>query len=123
MASVNSRFNSFLESPGLELKQFYRKTSENIFPEADYIPDVLKHSMAKGDRFIKQFLNNPHNNLRIFYFQLFRLCYMPNLVHTLPFINRLKKVVLSNNFKILFSFDTEEYSNLFNNLQFKRLFV
>lgn len=106
MTSIASLFQGTLAQSGLSLSHFFRNAAENLFPEAEYIPDVLKCSAATKDRFIKQFLNNPHGNLRIFYFQLLRLCYMPSLVHTLPLINRLKKVILNPDFQILFSFDT-----------------
>ena len=98
MATFISKFEGILKASGYSLKQFFRTAADDLFPEAEYRPEVLKCAATGNNRFVKQFLNNPHSNLRIFYFQLLRLCYSSNICHSLGICNKLKKVVLNSHF-------------------------
>jgi hypothetical protein len=74
---------------------------------------------------IKTSRTDAHSNLRIFYFHLLRLSYeieMNELGVNKTFITNLRNYVLHPDFEILFTPDTESQRELYNDLQFKKLF-
>jgi hypothetical protein len=77
------------------------------------------------NRVIKTSAPDAHSNFRIFYFHLLRLSYEIETVDTGVnniFLMNLRNYMLHPDFEILFTPDTETQRDIFNNMQFKKLF-
>jgi hypothetical protein len=70
------RFQQAVESPGLALLNFYSPEPADLIPNnTGACPDFFNHNLVSPYRVLKLFLDSPHSNIRIFYFQLLRVTY------------------------------------------------
>ena len=70
------RFQQAVELPGLSLNSFYSPEPANLIPNnLGSCPEFFNHNLVSPYRVLKLFLDSPHSNIRIFYFQLLRVTY------------------------------------------------
>lgn len=111
--------------PGANLTDFFTEPPVNLFPDATNIPPFFESNLLSSNRTIKTSNNDVHNNIRLFYLHLFRLAYQIDIAEQLPthqYLTNLKTCLLHPSFEILFTPDTEPQRELYNDVQFKKLF-
>ena len=74
---------------------------------------------------MKQFLDDPQSNIRVFYIQLLRLAFeVPtDSGYNHICLQNFKKIVFHPEFEILFTPDSEGQREIYNDFQFKKLFA
>lgn len=96
-----------LNQPGIDLDDFFCPESENdIFPTATTYPTFFDENLLSSSRVIKHFPDDPHCNIRVFYYNLLKLSYEfygeNNEAIDFPLTN-FKNRVFSDKFEIRFS--------------------
>lgn len=68
-----------------------------MFPNAETFPEFFEENLVSDDRVLKQFLNNCHNNIRVFYYQFLRLGYeiQAEVGDNKKFITNFKRIVFN----------------------------
>lgn len=126
MTPEQQRFQEALRAEGYSLTSFPVDNPSNLFPDnVGPEPEFFKSNLQSPNRILKVFKNDPHSNIRIFYFQLLRVTYeieTDNGFNT-TFISNLIHIVFHNEFEILFTPETESQRDLYCDFQFKKLFA
>ena len=119
------RFQDIQEMEGLGILNFQQEQPEDLFPNATYHPEFFNQNLVNPNRVLKQLLNDPQSNIRVFYYQLIRLAFEVPTEHGYNHncMNNFKKIVFHPEFEILFTPDTESEREVFNDFQFKKLFA
>lgn len=61
---------------GIDLQQFFQEVPvDDLLPPATSYPAFFNENLVSPNRILKQLLNNPQSNIRVFYFQILRLGY------------------------------------------------
>jgi hypothetical protein len=96
-----------------------------MFPDAYLYPSFFNENLVSPNRILKLFASNPQSNIRIFYVQILRLGYEIEVegVNSRNFILNLRRIVFHPEFEILFTQDTDEKRDIYNDFQFKKLFA
>lgn len=72
----DTRFQEILELEGIGLDEFFEQNANtDLFVDAQTYPVFFNDNLVSPNRVLKEFINNPHSNIKIFYLQLFRLGY------------------------------------------------
>ena len=71
----DDRFEEILRLDGMNIQVFHQEPPVDLFPNAKYHPEFFNQNLVNPNRVLKQFLNDPQSNIRIFYFQLLRLAF------------------------------------------------
>ena len=122
----DTRFQEILSSPKYSL-QSYRvdPPRSSLFPDSINYPEFFNENLVSPNRVIKEFLNDPHSNVRIFYFQLFRLGFEVETESNIgrEFVLAFRRIVFNSQFEILFTRDSETMRDVYNDFQFKKFFA
>lgn len=100
---VQIPFVPFL-ADGVEFPEFFNDDNED----------------STTNRVIKQLVDDAHSNLRVVYFEVFRLA---DEADDDTFLTNLKRKVFSIDFDIMFTPQTENNRVVYNDFQFKRFFA
>ena len=71
----DDRFEEILRMDGVSIQSFHQEDPADLFPNAKYYPEFFSQNLVNPNRVLKQFLNDPQSNIRIFYLQLLRLAF------------------------------------------------
>lgn len=102
----DARFEEILGLEGIDIQEFYQEAPVNdLFPNAKSYPEFFNENLVSPDRVLKEFLNNPQSNIRIFYFQVLRLGYEieSETGNNRNFIVNLRRIIFHPDFEILFT--------------------
>lgn len=96
-----------------------------MFPDALTYPNFFNENLVSPNRVLKVFKDNVQSNIKIFYIQILRLAYEISLEenNSRMFMLNLRRIVFHPEFEILFTQETEEKRDLYNDFQFKKLFA
>ena len=121
----DDRFEEILRLEGHNIRAFHQEGTETFFPNATHYPEFFNQNLVNPNRVIKQFINDPQSNIRIFYLQLLRLAFeIPSETgYHHVCLQNLKRIVFHPEFEILFTPDTEPNRDVYNDFQFKKLFA
>lgn len=73
---ADARFEDILRVPGISIEQHRGiPPAVPLFHNATVYPEFFNENLVSPYRIIKEFLNDPHANIRALYFQLLRLAY------------------------------------------------
>ena len=92
-----------------------------IFEDAQDYPQFFKNNLVDDARIIKVFKDDPQANIRVFYYQYLKLCFELDCENVENYINKIEDLIINSEFHFLFP--EEEHLQLFNDKQFKRLFI
>lgn len=113
--------------PTLILRDFHSDSSllSSLFtPQLTYPPFFITN-LLDPHRAILKFTDSPTNNsIRVFYYQLFKICFELNrneLLEQRDYLNELKAVILDDRFRIKCSQKETIDTQRLNNLMFKPL--
>lgn len=67
-------FIDLLKEPGIDIEEFL-SPENNIFPDASTYPPFLDENLLSPLRVVKYFADDPHSNIRVFYYHLLKMTY------------------------------------------------
>ena len=104
----DDRFDQIIKMEGLNIQSFHQDPPLDLFPSAETYPEFFNQNLVNPNRVLKQFLNDPQSNIRVFYLQLLRLAFeVPtDTGHNHVCLQNFKKIVFHPEFEILFTPDS-----------------
>jgi hypothetical protein len=103
------------------LQDFASPAERDLFQDASNLPEFFQNNLVDAARVVKVFHYDPQATIRVFYYQYLKLCFELQNVDYELFTRKIEEILNNKDFKFVFYEDDD--SEIYNDIQFKRLIM